>query len=88
MTTFGFAELRKRQVPLNADYTRVCKFESTKENNYKQVFFNLVRLVNFAINTAAEKERITLLSVQLLRPLFKATWTRNSRPLRLLSLGR
>lgn len=54
----GLAGSRERQVFMNTDHTRVCKFESAEGDDYEQVIFNLVWLVKSAIKAAAEKARL------------------------------
>ncbi|KAA6415622.1 MAG: hypothetical protein FRX48_00338 [Lasallia pustulata] len=70
--TLGLAGLRERQIPMDADHTGVCKFESAEGDDYEQVSFNLVRLVKSAVKTAAERARIASLSVPSSRPLSEA----------------
>ncbi|SLM38551.1 P-loop containing nucleoside triphosphate hydrolase [Lasallia pustulata] len=70
--TLGLAGLRERQIPMDADHTGVCKFESAAGDDYEQVSFNLVRLVKSAVKTAAERARIASLSVPSSRPLSEA----------------
>ena len=67
--TLGLPGHRERQIALNADHTGVCKFESAEGDDYELVSFNLVRLVKSAVKAAAEKARITLLSIPLSHPL-------------------
>ncbi|MCJ1240785.1 hypothetical protein MMC14_008789 [Varicellaria rhodocarpa] len=69
----GLAGLRERQIPMDANHTGVCKFESAEGDDYEQVSFNLVRLVKSAVKAAAERARIALLSVPSLQPLSEAT---------------
>ncbi|SLM39426.1 WD40/YVTN repeat-like-containing domain [Lasallia pustulata] len=71
--TLGLAGLRERQIPMDADHTGVCKFESAEGDDYEQVSFNLVRLVKSAVKAAAERARIASLSVPSSRPLSEAT---------------
>ncbi|SLM35359.1 WD40/YVTN repeat-like-containing domain, partial [Lasallia pustulata] len=70
--TLGLAGLRERQIPMDADHTGVCKFESVEGDDYEQVSFNLVRLVKSAVKAAAERARIASLSVPSSRPLSEA----------------
>ncbi|KAA6414866.1 MAG: hypothetical protein FRX48_01616 [Lasallia pustulata] len=70
--TLGLAGLRERQIPMDADHTGVCKFESAEGDDYEQVSFNLVRLVKSAVEAAAERARIASLSVPSSRPLSEA----------------
>ncbi|SLM40185.1 P-loop containing nucleoside triphosphate hydrolase [Lasallia pustulata] len=70
--TLGLAGLRERQIPMDADHTGVCKFESAEGDDYEQVSFNLVRLVKSAVKAAAERARIASLSVPSSRPLSEA----------------
>ncbi|SLM40155.1 P-loop containing nucleoside triphosphate hydrolase [Lasallia pustulata] len=70
--TLGLAGLRERQIPMDADHTGVCKFESAEGDDYEQVSFNLVRLVKSAVKSAAERARIASLSVPSSRPLLEA----------------
>ncbi|SLM35073.1 P-loop containing nucleoside triphosphate hydrolase [Lasallia pustulata] len=70
--TLGLAGLRERQIPMDADHTGVCKFESADGDDYEQVSFNLIRLVKSAVKAAAERARIASLSVPSSRPLSEA----------------
>ncbi|KAA6410460.1 MAG: hypothetical protein FRX48_05882 [Lasallia pustulata] len=70
--TLGLAGLRERQIPMDADHTGVCKFESAEGDDYEQVSFNLVQLVKSAVKSAAERARIASLSVPSSRPLSEA----------------
>ncbi|SLM34884.1 P-loop containing nucleoside triphosphate hydrolase [Lasallia pustulata] len=70
--TLGLAGLRERQIPMDADHTGVCKFESAEGDDYEQVSFNLVRLVKSAVKAAAERTCIASLSVPSSRPLSEA----------------
>ncbi|KAL9114581.1 MAG: hypothetical protein Q9187_007434, partial [Circinaria calcarea] len=67
--TLGLSGLRERQIALDADHTRVCKFESAEGDDYEQVSFNLGRLVKSAVKAAAERAHIASLSVPPSRPL-------------------
>ena len=60
---------------MDADHTRVCKFESAEGDDYEQVSFNLGRLVKSAVKAAAERARIASLSVPSSRPLSGAICT-------------
>ncbi|KAA6413113.1 MAG: hypothetical protein FRX48_02857 [Lasallia pustulata] len=70
--TLGLAGLRERQIPMDADHTGVCKFESAEGDDYEQVSFNLVRLVKSAVKAAAERACIASPSVPSSRPLSEA----------------
>ncbi|KAA6411567.1 MAG: hypothetical protein FRX48_04847 [Lasallia pustulata] len=70
--TLGLAGLRERQIPMDADHTGVCKFESAEGDDYEQVSFNLVRLVKSAVKAVAERACIASLSVPSSRPLSEA----------------
>jgi len=73
--TLGLPGVRERQIPMEADHNGICKFASAEGDDYEQVSFNLVRLVNSAIKAAAERERIASLEIQSLNPLPKPTCT-------------
>ncbi|SLM39563.1 WD40/YVTN repeat-like-containing domain, partial [Lasallia pustulata] len=75
--TLGLAGLRERQIPMDADHTGVCKFESAEGDDYEQVSFNLVRLVKSAVKSAAERACIASLSVPSSRPLSEAALTKS-----------
>lgn len=57
---------------MDTDHTGVCRFESAEGDDYEQVSSNLVRLVKSAVKAAAERARITLLSVQSSQTLSEA----------------
>ncbi|KAA6414974.1 MAG: hypothetical protein FRX48_01725 [Lasallia pustulata] len=75
--TLGLAGLRETQIPMDADHTGVCKFESAEGDDYEQVSFNLVRLVKSAVKSAAERACIDSLSVPSSRPLSEAALTKS-----------
>lgn len=66
--TLGLAGVRERQIPMEADHNGVCKFANAEGDDYEQVSFNLVRLVNAAVKAAVERERIASLSTPSSNP--------------------
>ncbi|MCJ1270174.1 hypothetical protein MMC22_010070 [Lobaria immixta] len=85
--TLGLAGLRERQIPMDADHTEVCKFESAEGDDYEQVSFNLGRLVKSAVKAAVDRARVASLSAPSLQPLSGAACLCKEKTLFLVPFG-
>ncbi|KAH6671182.1 hypothetical protein B0J14DRAFT_595495 [Halenospora varia] len=84
--TLGLPGDREKQIPLEADHSGVCKFASADGDDYEYVSSNLVRLVESAVESAAEREQKSVADMRttyeqlLKRP--RATESTSSNPKR------
>jgi hypothetical protein len=53
---------------MEANHNGVCKFANAEGDDYEQVSFNIVRLVNAAVKAAVERERIASLGIPSSNP--------------------
>lgn len=64
--TLGLAGTRERQIALDADHSKICKFDNPNGDDYRQVADNIVDLVDDALKVFEHRQRFPSLEAPLM----------------------